>query len=255
MKRTLVAAWVVGICMMGWGVEAMAQQAEAQFRVLLEVYIAPGTAEEFEAASKDRTASMVAGNVDFGRLASVSEDGVYRFMTQLGEEFSSVAEWREQLAGMPSVTVSPVGIIDHVDRSIWRSRPDLSLAQWSTVPLNSPRIDGAEIGFLHEIRFYPKFGRAPEVADILRRITALAVSRDLNGRRLVAELVVGPEAPAFRLVFLARDPEDYYAQRARDRETMGEEFQELVNQVLRLCRNVEQENYTRRRDLDYQPSN
>jgi hypothetical protein len=36
---------------------------------------------------------------------------------------------------------------------------------------------------------------------------------------------------------------------------MGEEFQELVNQLLRLCRKLEQENYTARQDLGYQPSN
>ena len=45
------------------------------------------------------------------------------------------------------------------------------------------------------------------------------------------------------------------AQRARDGEAMGEEFQELVNQLLRLCRKPEQENYTARQDLGYQPSN
>ena len=33
MKRTLVAAWVVGICMMGWGVEARAQQVTSLIRV------------------------------------------------------------------------------------------------------------------------------------------------------------------------------------------------------------------------------
>ena len=33
MKRTLVAAWVVGICMMGWGVEAMAQEVTTLIRV------------------------------------------------------------------------------------------------------------------------------------------------------------------------------------------------------------------------------
>jgi len=36
---------------------------------------------------------------------------------------------------------------------------------------------------------------------------------------------------------------------------MGEELQELVNQLLRLCRKPEQENYTARQDLGYQPSN
>ena len=36
---------------------------------------------------------------------------------------------------------------------------------------------------------------------------------------------------------------------------MGEEFQELVNQLLRLCRKFERQDYTARQDLGYQPSN
>ena len=78
------------------------QQAEVQFRLLEEVYITPGTAEEFEASSMARTARMAAGNVAFGRLASVSDDGVYRFLNQLGGDFSSVGEWREQITAMPA---------------------------------------------------------------------------------------------------------------------------------------------------------
>ena len=102
MKTKAVAMFVVGVCIMAWGCGVSTQQAEAQFRVLEEIYIAPGTAEEFEAASKARTARMVAGNVAFGWLVSVTNDGVYRFVTQLEEDFSSVAEWREQIAAMPA---------------------------------------------------------------------------------------------------------------------------------------------------------
>lgn len=251
MKSKAVAMFVVGVCIMAWGCGVSTQQAEAQFRVLEEIYIAPGTAEEFEAASKARTARMVAGNVAFGRLVSVTNDGVYRFVTQLEEDFSSVAEWREQIAAMPASPTpgSVAGIIDHIDRSIWQSRPDLS-----HVP-DSPRLENTEIGFVHDIRLYPRFGAVEEAAEVFRRIAALNASHNINSRRLVAELVAGPESPVFSLVFLARDREDYYAQRARDGETMGDEFQELVNQLLRLCRKLEQEDYTARQDLGYQPSN
>ena len=123
MKTKAVAMFVVGVCIMAWGCGVSTQQAEAQFRVLEEIYIAPGTAEEFEAASKARTARMVAGNVAFGRLVSVTNDGVYRFVTQLEEDFSSVGEWREQIAAMPASSTpgSLAGIIDHIDRSIWQA--------------------------------------------------------------------------------------------------------------------------------------
>ena len=261
MKTKAVAMFVVGVCIMAWGCGVSTQQAEAQSRVLEEIYdeiyiaeeiyIAPGTAEEFEAASKARTARMVAGNVAFGRLVSVTNDGVYRFVTQLEEDFSSVAEWREQIAAMPASPTpgSLAGIIDHIDRSIWQNRPDLS-----HVP-ESLRLENNEIGFVHDIRLYPNFGAVEEVAEIFRKITALNVSSNLNSRRFVAELVAGPEWPVFSVTWVARDREDYYAQSAQDGEAMGEEYQELVNQLLRLCRKFERQDYTARQDLGYQPSN
>ena len=253
MKRKSVATFVFGVCVIAWGCGVSTQQAEVQFRLLEEVYITPGTAEEFEASSMARTARMAAGNVAFGRLASVSDDGVYRFLNQLGGDFSSVGEWREQITAMPaSPTPNPAaGIIDHIDFSVWQSRPDLSLTP------DSPRIENSEIGFIHEIRLYPKFGAAEEVAELLQKIRDLSESRNINSRRLVAQLVAGtgPEWPVFSLVFLARDAEDYYAQSARDIEARGDEGQELVNQVQRLCRKLEREHYTARQDLGYQPSN
>ena len=251
MKTKSVAAFVVGVCVMAWGCGVSPQEAEAQFQVVEEIHIAPGTGEEFEAASAGRTGRMAAGNVTFSRLVSVTNDGVYRFLTILGEDFSSVGEWREQIAAMPvsSTPGSVAGIIDHIDRSIWQSQPDISY-----VP-ESPRLENGEIGFVHIIRLYPNFGAVEDVVEVLRRITALNVSSNLNSRRFVAGLVAGPETPVFSVTWVARDREDYYAQSARDGEAMGEEFQELVNQLLRLCRKFERQDYTARQDLGYQPSN
>ena len=246
MDKKSVVKFVLGACVIGWGSGVNTQDAEAQqFQILEEISIAPGTTEEFETASKNRTARMVAGNVTFGRLVRERNDNVYRFVTFLDEDFSSVAEWREQIAAMPasSTPVSAAGIIDHIDRSVWQTRPDLS-----HLP-DASRLQNAEIGFVYDIRLYPKFGAAEEVAELLRSISALTASHGINSRRLVSELVIGSEAPAFSLRFLGRDQEDFNVTRARDGETMGAEFRALVNQLLRLCRNSGQEGYTARPDL------
>lgn len=252
MDKKSVVKFVLGACVIGWGSGVNTQDAEAQqFQILEEISIAPGTTEEFETASKNRTARMVAGNVTFGRLVRERNDNVYRFVTFLDEDFSSVAEWREQIAAMPasSTPVSAAGIIDHIDRSVWQTRPDLS-----HLP-DASRLQNAEIGFVYDIRLYPKFGAAEEVGELLRSISALTARHGINSRRLVSELVIGSEAPAFSLRFLGRDQEDFNVTRARDGETMGAEFRALVNQLLRLCRNSGQEGYTARPDLGYQPSN
>ena len=253
MDKTSVIKIVLGVCVIGWGSGMNTQEAGAQpFQILEEISIAPGTTEEFEAASKNRTARMVAGDVAFGRLVSVGSDNVYRFLTFLDEDLASVAEWREQIAAMPA-SPNPGGLaagsIDHIDRSVWQVRRDLS-----HVP-DAPRLQNTEIGFVYDIRLYPKFGAVQEVAEILRRISALSTSHNINSVRRVSELVVGPETPAFSLVLFARDREDFNATRTREREIMGAEFQALVNQLLRLCRKSGQEGYRARPDLGYQPSN
>ena len=69
MDKKSVVKFVLGACVIGWGSGVNTQDAEAQqFQILEEISIAPGTTEEFETASKNRTARMVAGNVTFGRL-------------------------------------------------------------------------------------------------------------------------------------------------------------------------------------------
>ncbi|HCQ98146.1 MAG TPA: hypothetical protein DIU48_01910 [Acidobacteria bacterium] len=231
---------------------ASAQYADAQFVVREDVHVAPGTTDEFEANSKSRTTRMAAGNVEFGRLAAVSESGGrYRYLTLLDDEFSSVAEWREQIASMPAPPVpgSAAGLIESIDRSVWQALPDLS---HTPDPL---RITNTEIGFVREILLYPKFGSAPQVAELLGQIKQLYERHNIAGRRIVRQLVIGPDSPTFSIVFLARNPEDLYAESARDQATMGADLQSLVNRVGRLCRDVQFENYRSRQDLGYQPSN
>ena len=231
---------------------ASAQNASAQFVVREDVHVAPGTTAEFEANSKARTARMAAGNVEFGRLAAVSESGGhYRYLTLLDADFSSVTTWRDQIAAMPAAPApgGAAGLIESIDRSIWQARPDLS---YIPDPL---RVPAGEIGFVREVVLHPKFGSVPQVTDVLAQMKELYERHNIAGRRVVRELVIGPESPAFSIVFLARNPEDFYAENARTQSTLGADMQSLVTRVGRLCREVAFDNYLNRSDLGYQSSN
>ena len=96
---------------------------------------------------------------------SVSEGGVYRFLTLLEDDFDALVRWREQINAMPpsSQPVSAAGMIESID--------------------------------------------------------------------------------------------PYYTQSASDAEALGEDFQDLVNQIRGLCRRIESVNYTTLPDLGYEPSN
>lgn len=195
---------------------------------------------------------MVAGNVAFERRAARSpRNGRYRYVTLLGAEFSSVAEWRAQIAAMPT-TATPgaaAGILESIDRAIWRGRPDLSSSP------DQPRITNAEVGFVREVLLSPKFGSQPAVEAILLEIKQLYEWHKSGERRIVRELVLGSESPMISIVRLARDPQDFAEGSTRNRAMLGDELRELVNRNNRLMRELQIEDYLARPDLGYQPAN
>ena len=228
------------------------QDVEAQFVVREDVHVAPGAAAEYEALSKSRVGRMGAGNVAFERRAAVSTgDGHYRYVTLLDPEFSSVTEWRAQIAAMPASNTpgAAAGVIESIDRAVWQGRPDLSYTP------DQSRITTAEVGFVREVLLYPKFGSQPAVEDILLEIKQLYERYNSGERRLVRELVLGSESPAISIVFLARNPQDFAEESTRNRAMLGDELQELVNRNNRLMRELQFEDYLARPDLGYQRAN
>ena len=257
MKNKLVVL-LVGVFITVWAGVTMAQQAESQLRLVEEVHVYPFAVAEFEEASKARTARMAKGNVTFAFQAAVNERGVYRFTTLLENGYASLDKRREQLDARPPA--DPVNqaraseAIDHIDRSITRSRPELSY-----IPAN-PRLEPSEIGLLREYRIHLKRGAGREGAELIQKISELYKTRNLRDYRLVNSQVIGPEGQVFFIVFPSRDAADYYTQRARNAESieragLGEEFQALLSQLNGLTRRIEPVNYTTRRDLAYRPSN
>ena len=241
----------IAVCALGCLV-TLAGTASAQFVVRENVHVAPGTVAEFETLSKSRTARMSEGGVTFARLAAVAEgNGLYRFQTLLDDTFDSVNVWREQIAGLPAGTTPGAagGIIESIDRSIWLTHADLS---YTPDPL---RVQNDDIGFVREVLLRPKFGSAPQVSELVGELSDLYRRNNIAGRRVVRELVMGSGGPAFAVVFVARDAQDFYAEQARTQATLGSELQQLVARIGRLCRDVDFSNYLARQDLGYQPGN
>ena len=116
----LVVAWTMVLSLAGQ-TDVFAQGTESQYRAMEEIHVAPGMAPAFETLNQMRNGRMAAGNVSFTRLAGVNENGVYRFLTLLTDEFSSVEMWRSQIGAMPPATprTDPNStIIQRIDRSV-----------------------------------------------------------------------------------------------------------------------------------------
>ena len=194
---------------------------------------------------------MGRGNVSFGMRANVAEGlpVVYRFTTFGLENMAALDTRQSQIQAMPSGEPgAALGIIDHIESSIRRTRPDLSY-----FPEN-PRVPVPEWGFLREIDIYLQFGVAAEATAIIQRVAEMYQEHDIRNPLIVTSGVAG-SGPSLRIVLPARDAADSYAEAQRVAELMGGEFQTLVQRMGALSRRVVYTNRLIRRDLGYQPTN
>ena len=138
------------------------------------------------------------------------------------------------------------GVIDHIESSIRRARPDL----WFSP--DNPRVPIAEATFVREIDVYLKFGTEPEAEEIVKQVLALYERRDVRNSLRGSSSVTG-SGPDFRFVSFGKDAADFYAENQRVTELLGAELQSLLMRMGALSRRVEYTNRTIRRDLGYQP--
>jgi hypothetical protein len=234
--------------------ETSAQSNETQYRAMEEIHVAPGMASVFESRSQMRNARMADGNVSFTRLAGVNESGVYRFLTLLTNDLSSVDTWRRQIVAMPpaaSRSNPNSTTIQRIDRSIHRTRPELSY-----IP-SEPRMQPGEAGAFRTITLFvgDTEGASAQVADLLQQMKSLEESRNQRDSRSVSSAVIASDIRRFDITFFAQDLPSLFTNRDERGELLGEELQDLVGQISRLCRHIEFSTFTIRRDLAYQPSN
>ena len=250
MKSKLLVPLLVGVLITGWASAVMAQQAESQLRLITEVHVKPGLVPQYEAAIKEAVAFRTENEFPFRIGAYVTEGLVYRYVAFLEswEDMSTNDQWYAEHPP-PDFVPRLQEATDHDTRSFQRSRPALA-----TIPDN-PRLRTGEAGFFHEIRLYLRPGTEGGAAEILKNFSALYRQHDIQDGRVVWSQVSGSEGPLFALYFPARDAADYYAQRQKNLEMMGDEYQALQRQLAALCRRIEQVNWTIRRDLGYRPSN
>ena len=231
---------------------ACAQPAESTLQLVTELHISPASAAAFEELSKARQARMAEGNVTFATRVSVSEGLplVYRSTSYDLENMAALDMRQAQLDAMPPSADPGAarGVIDHIESSIRRTRPDLNYAP------DDPRVPIAEASFLREIDIYLQFGVGAEAEEIVEQLAALYERHNIRNILFVTSRVTG-SGPDLRFVTLARDAADFYSENQRVAELLGDELQSLIMQRGALSRRVDFANRTIRRDLKYQPSN
>lgn len=228
---------------------ALAQPEESTLQFVNDLHIVPGKQADFESIQLARNARKAQGGVTFNTLVSVADGlpALYRAFSPGLENMAAVDTMNAQLDAMPAGEPGAArGVIDHIESSIRRTRPDLNYDP------DNPRLPIADATFIREIDVYLKFGAGPEFEALVGQLLALYERHDVRNISRVTASVTG-SGPDFRFVGFGRSPSDFYAEDERVRELLGGELQSLLGQMGALTRRVEYINRTIRRDLGYQP--
>ena len=234
-------------------VAVFAQETEQQLSLYSDLYVDAGKRTDFETFHLDRNWRLAAANVSSGFMSAVSDQGVYRFLTNGLPNMAAVdtraAQMRQLAPASPAMR--PLGeAIERLESSIRRQRLELSY-----VPAN-PRISIGEARFFRELSFYFKGGggAAQDATEIMQRFRALYEANDISMGYTVNSRVLGTGAN-LRVIFFARDAVDFYTAYGEAVQRMGQEFQTLATELIALCNRTEFTNWTIRGDLSYQPAN
>jgi len=229
---------------------ALAQPAESTLQLVQELHVSAGKAGAYEAITAARNARMADAGVTFSHFVLMREGSppVYRSITGGLENMAAFDMRNAQMASMaPAPPGSARGIIENIESSIRRTRPDLSYLP------DNPRIAIGDVGFIREINIYLPFGSRAEAARIITQVNALMRRHNIRNPFFVSMSVMG-NGPALRIVTPARDAADFYAENQRQAATLGAEWRALGRQMGSLATKIEFTNNIPRRDLGYNPN-
>ena len=251
MRYTHVVTVIAWAFLALWTSVATAQEAPT-LTMVTESHIKPGMLSQFEEARKESLAFRAEHDFAFTELASLSDGGVFRTITFLGEGWEDLnkrTEWFQQFDSPPAFVSNLNEARDHMDSSIHRPRPELG-----NNPEN-PRVPVEEWGIIREIRFYLRPGTVREADEILGEIRDVNTRHNIRERRIVSSQVTGSDGPHISVFLPARDLVDWYTQSPKITEMMGDEIQMLRQKLRGLSRKTQWVNWTLRRDLTYQATN
>ena len=249
MKNTYVVAALVGVFLAGSTSLAVAQGAqESQLFQITEFFVKPGMRADFEAGRKRAIERWEEQGRIFGAQMSVNQQGVYRQVSIRGDWEGFERRLQERLA-TPGNNPGNAESVDHISRSIVRTRPELGYA------VDNPRVSFNEVGFIRYVFIYLRLGTGDQAEEILKKQAALRRRHEIRDNVIVTSSVAGHDVPMILLRFHARDMEDYYTQQRENRRMLGDEAADLRRQMGALARRIETSNNVVRRDLSYQPAN
>ena len=125
------------------------------------------------------------------------------------------------------------GTYEYYRSQVWNLRYDLSY-----MPKN-PRLKPEEVKFLHYNFLYFNAGMDMKAETLAKKFKALYESKNIPDEYRLWVGDVGTDVPVYCIVSYGKDEVDFYAQRKKNQELLGEEAKVLNLKALPLIRKVD----------------
>ena len=258
MKKQMLFCMAAGVAALGASVIA-GEGKEGPKPEMLCIYkevVAPSKMKEYEAAIKYMISEFKAYQIDPEKVHFKTISGPeigYLYVMPL-ENFAGMdemrANWREavEVIGKEKfeAMVAPAEeAIDHVEIFHAIRRADLSY-----VPEN-PRLKPDEVEYIHYGFYYVIPGKEKEFEALAGEFVELYQSNNIDSGWVIFQSITGSDLPVLVVAHAAKSSADYYSNRERVREVVGEEAKKLGEKVGALVRKMEFKEGMLRPDLSY----
>jgi hypothetical protein len=258
MRKQLALGLAATLCAMSAGVHA-GEESEAEKPQMFSIYkeiVKPGMTEQYEAAIKHMISEFQAYQIDPEKIHWQAVSGPeigYVYVAPI-ENFAAIDQmhvnWMEVLETIgeekfEEMTASATEAIERVDVFQVVQRVDLSYAP------ENPRLKPEEIEYIHYGFFYVIPGKQKDIEALAKEFAELYKSKGIDTGWSIYESVTGSDLPVIVVAQGAKSAADFYSNRERLRELLGEDAKKIGMKVGATVRRMEDKEGIPRPDLSY----
>jgi hypothetical protein len=258
MKKQLALGLATTLCALGGSAFAGEEQGaeKPQMYCIYKEVVKPGMAEQYEAALKFMISEFKAYQVDPEKVHwnAVSGPEIGYVYAMPLENFAGMdqmqANWMEvvETIGEEKMTELTAPVAEAMERlEIFHV---MQRSELSYMPEN-PRLKPEEIEYIHYGFYYAILGKEKELEAIAKEFAELYKSKGIDTGWQLFQSITGTDLPVFVVAQGAKSAADYYSNRERLRELLGEEAKKIGKKVGATVRKMEYKEGYPRPDLSY----
>ncbi|MHC4217960.1 MAG: hypothetical protein ACYSU7_05835 [Planctomycetota bacterium] len=258
MKKQLALGLAVAFCALSVGVQAGEEKGaeEPQLFTIYKEIVKPGMTEQYEAAIRHMISEFEAYQVDPEKVhwTTISGPEIGYIYVMPIENFAAMdkmkANWMEVVEAigeekLKEIAAPAEAAMDHVEVFQVAKRLDLSYTP------ENPRLKPEEMEYIHYGFYYAIPGKGEDLEAIAREFVDLYKSNGIDTGWSIYQSITGSDLPVYVVANGAKSAADYFSNRERIRELLGEDAKKIGAKVGATVRRMEYKEGMPRPDLSY----